>query len=685
MGKKGHASGMLICLLLSILSFSLSSTINSFFDIEIDSSDTEDKPLVGLESNESWLVVLVDFESDPLEDNEKQAFSSLLEEQSRLYFTEAVGSSINIEINVHGEIIRSQRPLEYYGKDGANGRDYGDSTQFMPAELSEYVVNNIEVDDWSKFDLNNDKVVDRLLIVHSTLAQEQGGGSSNRIWSHFTTFQNPISVDGYSIEHYTMSSIRHGMNGIGTILHEMMHQFGAFDLYPVHDSGYSGSWKGIGIWDIMASGNWNGGGDKPSLPTGPTMESIGQEATLDLSLEWPMNSQSPCIGPAFEIQSRSDGGARVKIQIGSEEFVWFEKRSAEGFDASLPGEGILVLLEDKTAGDAQYNALNIDQKRPYLRVIEADGNNEQLQGINDGVYADLFQPGDTFGELGIPIRNHDGILVPWHVNVSITDDVWKIEIYSMNCSPPFEINLPDYGLTILDDASFPIEIIDSESVPTCIGALNGTDGRILTFSPNMEVTENQVIGLFSDTGVLDSIATFSGVVVCNGYAFDIHTTVTTVGTMPVSKEMKVQQVIDPVKVTTITIPYVGDGLGDGTFSVDLRGPITRIGTVDTPLIIKNGNGTITLEVNPNGLLQPNMFVFGEIQLTAFNGEVWTIELELQAESESTFPLLDDQSTIIGLFFTVCSVWFAASFLGEKKKKGIVEEIHSNEEIQYEFD
>ena len=451
MGKKGHASGMLICLLLSILSFSFSSTINSFFDIEIDSEDIEDTPLVGLENNESWLVVLVDFDSDKLEENEKQAFGTLLEEQARLYFTEAIGSSVNIEIDVYDEIIRSQRPLEYYGNDGANGRDYGDSTQFMPAELSEYVVTNLEVDDWSKYDLNDDEVVDRLLIVHSTLAQEQGAGSSNRIWSHFTTFQNPITVDGYSIEHYTMSSIRHGMNGIGTILHEMMHQFGAFDLYPVHDSGYSGSWKGIGIWDIMASGNWNGGGDKPSLPTGPTMESIGQEASLDLSLEWPINSQSPCIGPAFDIQSRSDGGARVKIQIGPEEFVWFEKRSAQGFDASLPGEGILVLLEDKTAGDAEYNALNIDQKRPYLRVIEADGNDEQLQGINDGVYADLFQPGDTFGELGIQIRSHDGILVPWHVNISIMDDVWRIEIYSMNCSPPFEINLPDYGLTVLDD------------------------------------------------------------------------------------------------------------------------------------------------------------------------------------------------------------------------------------------
>ena len=685
MGKKGHASGMLICLLLSILSFSFSSTINSFFDIEIDSEDIEDTPLVGLENNESWLVVLVDFDSDKLEENEKQAFGTLLEEQARLYFTEAIGSSVNIEIDVYDEIIRSQRPLEYYGNDGANGRDYGDSTQFMPAELSEYVVTNLEVDDWSKYDLNDDEVVDRLLIVHSTLAQEQGAGSSNRIWSHFTTFQNPITVDGYSIEHYTMSSIRHGMNGIGTILHEMMHQFGAFDLYPVHDSGYSGSWKGIGIWDIMASGNWNGGGDKPSLPTGPTMESIGQEASLDLSLEWPINSQSPCIGPAFDIQSRSDGGARVKIQIGPEEFVWFEKRSAQGFDASLPGEGILVLLEDKTAGDAEYNALNIDQKRPYLRVIEADGNDEQLQGINDGVYADLFQPGDTFGELGIQIRSHDGILVPWHVNISIMDDVWRIEIYSMNCSPPFEINLPDYGLTVLDDDAFPIEIINSQSVVKCTGILNGTDGRTITFSSDAEGNENLVQGLFSAPGVLDSIATFSGDIVCNGYSFDIHTTVTTLGTIPLEKEMVLQQVIDPVDISIITIPYIGEGTGDGSFSVDLRGPITRIGTIDSPMIIKNSNGTITLEINPNGLLQPNMFVFGEIQLTSFNGEVWTIELELQAESESKIPLLDDQSTIIGVFFVVCSLWFTASYLSEMKKKDISNDIESIEEIQYEFD
>jgi len=80
-----------------------------------------------------------------------------------------------------------------------------------------------------------------------------------------------------------------------------------------------------------------------------------------------------------------------------------------------------------------------------------------------------------------------------------------------------------------------------------------------------------------------------------------------------------------------------------------------------------------------------MFVFGEIQLTAFNGEVWTIELELQAESESKFPILDDQSKIIAIFFVICSLWFAASYLGESKKIEITEEIQPNEEDQYEFD
>ena len=45
----------------------------------------------------------------------------------------------------------------------------------------------------------------------------------------------------------------------------MMHQMGASDLYPVHDSSNQNDWQGIGDWDIMASSNWNGGGVWPAL------------------------------------------------------------------------------------------------------------------------------------------------------------------------------------------------------------------------------------------------------------------------------------------------------------------------------------------------------------------------------------------------------------------------------------
>ena len=80
-----------------------------------------------------------------------------------------------------------------------------------------------------------------------------------------------------------------------------------------------------------------------------------------------------------------------------------------------------------------------------------------------------------------------------------------------------------------------------------------------------------------------------------------------------------------------------------------------------------------------------MFVFGEVKLTSFNGEMWTIDVELQADSESKIPILDDQSTIIGVFFAVCSVWFAITYLGDIRSKNVIEETILDQESTFEFD
>ena len=481
MGKRSQAIGMVLCITLALLSHLYSDQINELFQLEVSADQDNAAPLVGLQQNESWLVVLIDFESNPLTANAISTTEDELKQYSEDYFSQATGQHVSIDISVHDSILRAPKALSAYGADGSNGRDYGDGSQFLPALLAEFVVESMDQENLESYDLNDDEVVDRFLILHSTLAQEQGGGTSNRIWSHFTSFVEPIKKGDFSFEHYTMSSMRHGSNGFGTILHEMMHQFGAFDLYPVHDSGYTGSWKGIGVWDIMASGNWNGGGDTPSLPTGPTMNAIGHGPTRDIVLEWPDNSQGPCIGPSIPLESRVAGGDRIRIQIAEDEFVWIELRTQEGYDESLPGDGVLVLMEDFAAGDTAHNAMNIDQRRPYLKTIEADGNEEQLRGINDGVESDLFQPGDEFGEKGIQIRDHDGILVPWYAKIVESSNEWSVEFHSINCSPKHNIDLDDHGFTLLQNEPLSFQIIPDNNSVQCWGELNGTDGRTVVF------------------------------------------------------------------------------------------------------------------------------------------------------------------------------------------------------------
>ena len=667
MGKTSQAMGMVLCIVLALCSQIYSNEINGLFQIDVSNPADTSAPLVGLQSNETWFVVLVDFDSNKLNGNDKTEIKSELEGYSGEYFSQAVGHEITVDITIHNTIIRAPKSLSAYGSDGQYGRDYGDGTEFLPATLAEYVVRNLEQSSFSDFDLNKDGVIDRFLILHSTLAQEQGSGSSNRIWSHFTSFSEPITSGDISFEHYTMSSMRHGINGFGTILHEMMHQFGAYDLYPVHDSGYTGSWKGIGVWDIMASGNWNGGGDTPSLPTGPTMAAIGHDATREIVLEWPTNSPSPCIGPVITLNDRTNGGDRIRIQVTDDEFIWIEKRVQQGYDASLPGEGVLVLYEDFAAGDASHNAMNIDQRRPYLKAIEADGNQEQLRGVNDGVASDLFQPGDEFGERGILIRDHDGILVPWHVRIAEEQGQWKLEFHSTNCSPSTRIDFDDFGTTLLPDNQLVFEQIQEGAMESCWGTLDGSDGRQVIFT-NDSAASSMHYGTFSDIGMIDSTATFSGMIYCGNDAFDVKTSITTLGTIPLPSRMILEETIQVVETSTLRIPYNGVGIGSSEFTIEIDGPLSRIATTEPTVDVENGNGTIVLNIDPQGLLQENMYVMGTIHLQSFNGESWVIDVELKATDNDDIPYIGNQSFVLTLFFLIFAVWFGTSLFARKPAK-----------------
>ena len=139
--------------------------------------------------------------------------------------------------------------------------------------------------------------------------------------------------------------------------------------------------------------------------------------------------------------------------------------------------------------------------------------------------------------------------------------------------------------------------------------------------------------------MVDSTATFSGKIYCNEDEFDISTTISTVGTIPDVNQMRLKETILVNEPTTLTLPYSGQGNGSGDFTIELEGPLSRVATSNPILEVQEGDGEIVLQIEPQGLLQENMYVLGTIHIESFNGEKWDIEVELKATDGEGFQII----------------------------------------------
>lgn len=623
---------IVLLLLMSTWSFFNDDEINNWLQENSISTNSEEKNLLPIQSEERWLVLIVDFDEQPSTDawGAEQA-KNMLDDTGANYIRQLTNNQSILTVDVNQEITRASGPLLDYGQDTNGNRDMRADGLFLPMRLAEEVVKNHIDLNWSHYDLNDDGMVDRLLILHTTKGQEENPAQSGKIWSHFTHFDDPIDVSGsLKVGHYTMASLRTGSSGMGTVLHEMMHQMGALDLYPVHETVELNDWQGVGDWDIMASGNWNGGGVWPALPTASTMEKIGLNRSQSLDLTWPESAQSPCIGPTVQMMGTSDGGNSLKIEVSRGEYVWIEYRANIGFDSHLPGSGVLVTYQDTTVGDEQRNELNRDRNQPWLQVIEADGRTDLIDGANSGEASDLFTDGMQFGSEGIPIRTHDGIQVSWTATIDINITV-KIHFTAPNCSPNMHINLPDFGGVFLPTDTFPISI-QVEQPCNLSHQLILSDGR--TFEPiNMLIVDQRQIFLnFSEPSTGNSEVMMEGLLHCDEHSVSIESKILTLNRIPV--ESMASGTIEPFENSYLEIPIESFGDTSQSFTVHLDGPLNRIGTVSTQTTL-SGDDVIRIDIQPQGLLQERMSVDGELVLQSQGGHTWTVELQYVAQSQDT--------------------------------------------------
>lgn len=191
----------------------------------------------------------------------------------------------------------------------------------------------------------------------------------------YAQFGEIHSAPGYDTAHQAT---------IGIMAHELGHDITWPDLYDTYDA--DGTSDGVGIWSLMGSGNWNTvsgsyAGAVPALPDAflkwyqgwltPTSINGAQTGVLI--------PQAETNAVAFLLR-RNPGGVDWDFMnhSGTGEYFLVENRQLTGYDAGLPGCGLFIWHVDESV---RYdNRANADETHPLVKLMQADGLDELLNG-----------------------------------------------------------------------------------------------------------------------------------------------------------------------------------------------------------------------------------------------------------------------------------------------------------------
>jgi M6 family metalloprotease-like protein len=289
---------------------------------------------------------------------------------------------------------------------------------------------------------NGHSWVDAVIIIHAGPGAEQGAYG---IWSHRSNMSS-VTVDGVTLSGYTMQpEERYNENSIvhmGVFCHEWGHVLGIQDWYDVN---YNTGSDGLGEWCLMASGSWNSDGREPAHINGLSKDQCGfvdlqvlenniPQATI------PQVETSPVVYMLKE--DPVPGHSNVEWWV-------VENRQRVGFDAALPGSGLLIY---------HYDALGsqTNPARYKMAVEEADGRRDLASGPASGQSSDPF-PGfpsnnRNFHEFTVPdSRTNDGDLTGVSVlDISDSDSLMYADL-NVYYAMPWLVPAGD-TLTVTDNA-----------------------------------------------------------------------------------------------------------------------------------------------------------------------------------------------------------------------------------------
>ena len=316
------------------------------------------------------------------------------------YFRNNSSQQFKPTFDVYGPITLSQN-MSYYGENDYWGDD--SNPQKMAIAACQQLDATV---DFSEYDRDNDGYIDNVYIFYAGRG-EASGGSSSTVWPHSWEVSAVESqtyyFDNVILNRYACGNEWEGdkPDGVGTFIHEFSHVLGLPDLYS---TSYSSAFT-PGSWSAMDYGPYNNNGCTPPL------YSVFERYALD----WitPTELDGPNSITLKDISNNK--GCIIKTNK-SNEFFLLENRQQSGWDAYIPGHGMLVWHIDFNNLVWNSNRVNDTPSHQYVDLEEADNTKSEYSRDGDAFpgtshitsFTDNTQPSmKTWSGVGLnlPITN----------------------------------------------------------------------------------------------------------------------------------------------------------------------------------------------------------------------------------------------------------------------------------------
>ena len=301
----------------------------------------------------------------------------------------------------------------------------GNRSRYKSTELddenSQYlvqdVINSLKQRDieWNLYDWNGDGYVNQLLIIYAGQGSKYGGlgPSYDAIWphqwwlsQHLKDRQQNIYCSPDTVQYLSKNYILDAYCAVqeispdstygtfGTLCHEFTHCFGFPDFY------YSGYNKTPHKWELMDYGNYCEEGFRP----------VGFSSHERWLMGWLTPIELTSATTVTDMPALSDQPVAYLIRNDNypNEFYLLENRQKKGWDAELPGNGLLVFHIDYDPSVWLSGFGNTDNEQHYM-IIPAN-NKTSRSGCNGWAYP--YENNDELTDSSLPPATL------WHANLS---------------------------------------------------------------------------------------------------------------------------------------------------------------------------------------------------------------------------------------------------------------------------